>query len=244
MIDSHTLAAISLTGVVLDLLGGLYLAYDLLGGQHGPLRALTRTVTYTVLFGVSYGLPLGPRYGLVIGVGLGLALGIEFWLAAATGGRVPIAAMLGLAILRGAAAGLAAGLTFDARFGAAFGVFTILGLIVVYLAGFAPSQEYGPRFTRRRLVATCVRGVILGLAGALAGAATHESGRGLGFGLEIGVIVAMVGAVVALLSPFVELWADALPSRRLGALGAGLLLAGFALPSLQYWVTLLNVRVR
>src|SRR2546422_3646844 len=28
----------SITGTCLDVLGSLYLAYDLLGGQHGPLR--------------------------------------------------------------------------------------------------------------------------------------------------------------------------------------------------------------
>jgi hypothetical protein len=29
---------LSLAGVILDALGGLYLAYDLLGGKRGPLR--------------------------------------------------------------------------------------------------------------------------------------------------------------------------------------------------------------
>ena len=248
MIDSHTLAAISLTGVVLDLMGGLYLAYDLLGGRHGPLRLLTRTATYTVLFGLGYGLPLGALYGLVAGVGLGLALGIEYWLAATTAGRVPLGATLGLAVLRGGTAGLAAGLTFDGRFGTAFGLVSILGLIAVYLAGFAPAQEYQPgtrpRLTRRRLVATCVRGAGIGLAGAVAGVLTHEGARGLAFGLEIGLLVAVVGAVVATLSPFVEWWADTLPPRRLGALGAMVLLVGFALQSLQYWAALLDVGAR
>ena len=38
--DHHTVAAISLTGTCLDVLGSLYLAYDLLGGQNGSLRPL------------------------------------------------------------------------------------------------------------------------------------------------------------------------------------------------------------
>ena len=202
-----------------------------------------------MLFGVGYGLPLGPIYGLVAGLGLGIALGIEFWLAAATRGRVPLAATLGLAILRGGTAqGLASALTFDGRFGTAFGVLSVLGLIAVYVAGFAPSQEYQPdtrpRLTRRRLVATCVRGAAIGAAGALAGSLTHAGARGLLFGLEIGLVVAVVGGVVATISPFVEWWADRLPAQRLGVFGTVLLLAGFALQSLQYWVTLLNVRVR
>jgi hypothetical protein len=53
--DHHTVAAVSITGTCLDVLGSLYLAYDLLGGQHDPLRLLTRAVTYSVVFGIGYG---------------------------------------------------------------------------------------------------------------------------------------------------------------------------------------------
>ena len=35
-------------------LGSLYLAYDLLGGQHGPLRLLTRAVTYSIIYGIDF----------------------------------------------------------------------------------------------------------------------------------------------------------------------------------------------
>jgi len=52
--DHHAVAAVSLTGICLDVLGGLYLAYDLLGGQHGPLRLLTKMVTYSIVFGIGY----------------------------------------------------------------------------------------------------------------------------------------------------------------------------------------------
>jgi hypothetical protein len=37
-IDRHAVAAISVSGIGLDVLGGLYLAYDLLVGQYGPMR--------------------------------------------------------------------------------------------------------------------------------------------------------------------------------------------------------------
>jgi len=78
MIDKHTLALISIVGCCLDVLGALYLAYDLLGGEHGPLRTLTRAVTYGVLFGVGYGLVLGVVFGLVTGPAHGITLGSEF----------------------------------------------------------------------------------------------------------------------------------------------------------------------
>src|ERR1700682_1758993 len=75
--DHHTVAAVSITGTCLDVLGSLYLAYDLLGGRHGPLRLLTRAVTYSVVFGVGYGLGLGPFFGLVAGISTGVTVAIE-----------------------------------------------------------------------------------------------------------------------------------------------------------------------
>jgi len=76
--DHHIVAAISITGTCLDVLGSLYLAYDLLGGQHGPLRLLTRAVTYSIVFGVGYGLGLGLFFGLAAGITAGITLSIEF----------------------------------------------------------------------------------------------------------------------------------------------------------------------
>jgi hypothetical protein len=64
VIDRHVIAAISIVGTVCDVLGGLYLAYDLLGGTNGPLRTLTRVVTYSLIFSVGYGLPFGPLKGV------------------------------------------------------------------------------------------------------------------------------------------------------------------------------------
>lgn len=57
--DHRVVAAFSIGGICLDVLGGLYLAYDLLGGQHGPLRLLTRIVTYSLVFGIGFGLGIG-----------------------------------------------------------------------------------------------------------------------------------------------------------------------------------------
>src|SRR5438046_10763788 len=98
-IDRHTLALISIIGSSLDMLGALYLAYDLLGGEHGPLRTLSRGVTYGALFGAGYGLALGPVFGLASGAAHGITLAWEFsrasrrgpkpgvWYDTAMGGR-------------------------------------------------------------------------------------------------------------------------------------------------------------
>ncbi len=77
-IDKHTLALVSIIGSFFDVLGALYLAYDLLGGEHGPLRTLSRAVTYGALFGAGYVLAFGPVFGLAAGVAHGITLASEF----------------------------------------------------------------------------------------------------------------------------------------------------------------------
>ena len=71
--DHHTVAAVSIAGSCLDVVGSLYLAYDLLGGQHGPLRLLTRIVTYCdCLRRRLRHRSLGPFFGLVAGIAIGV----------------------------------------------------------------------------------------------------------------------------------------------------------------------------
>src|SRR5271170_2066274 len=76
--DHHTLAIVNIVGSSLDLLGALYLAYDLLGGEHGPLRAVSRGVTYGLLFAAGYGIPLGAAFGIACGVTHGITLAWEY----------------------------------------------------------------------------------------------------------------------------------------------------------------------
>ena len=75
--DHHIVAGVAIAGTSLDVLGSLYLAYDLLGGQHGPLRVLTRMVTYSVVFGLGYGAGLGWLLGLTCGVTAGATVAFE-----------------------------------------------------------------------------------------------------------------------------------------------------------------------
>ena len=88
MIDRHVLAAISIAGSSLDVIGALYLAYDLFGGQHGPLRTLTRGVTYGALFGAGFGIVLGPIFGLVTGIAHGVTLAWEYSRASRQGPKL------------------------------------------------------------------------------------------------------------------------------------------------------------
>src|ERR1700686_1625849 len=122
-IDKHTLALISIVGSSLDVLGALYLAYDLLGGEHGPLRTLTRFVTYGALFGTGYGLALGPVFGLASGIAHGVTLGCEYTRASRQEPKAGFWLDMWMSAIRGLGFGLGSAYLFGARFGLTFAAF-------------------------------------------------------------------------------------------------------------------------
>src|SRR5882724_3219471 len=137
-VDHHTIAAIALSGTALNLLGGLYLAYDLFGGRHGPLRTLTRGVTYGVLFFLGYVVFLPVRFSALAALGTGLTLAIEF-ARAARGARATRAHEALSSLVRGACYGVGSALLFGWRFGVSFGVLSTIGQIFAYWRGFTPT---------------------------------------------------------------------------------------------------------
>src|ERR1700694_2789516 len=157
IIDKHTLALISIVGCSLDVLGTLYLAYDLLGGEHGPLRTLTRAVTYGALFGIGYGLAMGPVFGLASGVAHGITLAWEY--SRASRHEPPPGFWLDTAMsaIRGCGFGLGASYLFGAPFGITFGALSTAGQAIAYRMGIRPTIDYKPatcpRITRFLLLA-------------------------------------------------------------------------------------------
>src|SRR5580704_2250615 len=159
-IDRHTLALISIVGSSLDVLGALYLAYDLLGGEHGPLRTLTRGVTYGVLFGSGYGLALGLVFGLASGFAHGITLAWEFSRASFShaSGRGPKPGFwydTAMSAIRGFGFALGASYSFGVPFGITFGLFSTAGQTIAYRFGLRPTADYKPatrpRMTRLQL---------------------------------------------------------------------------------------------
>src|ERR1700757_3294090 len=114
-IDKHTLALISIVGSSLDVLGALYLAYDLLGGEHGPLRTLTRAVTYGAIFGTGYAFAVGPIFGVATGVTHGVTLAWEFSRAARDRPNSGLFFDCAMSAIRGLGFGVGAGYQFGAR---------------------------------------------------------------------------------------------------------------------------------
>ena len=75
--DHHVIVLFALIGMGLDLLGGLFLAYDLFGRRRGPLRTLLRAILYCFIFVAVYSIALDWRFSLVAGIGLGLSFTYE-----------------------------------------------------------------------------------------------------------------------------------------------------------------------
>jgi len=240
-------AAVSIAGTCLDVIGSLYLAYDLLGGQHGPLRLLTRAMTYSIVFGVGYGLGLGWFFGLASGVSSGATIAIELNRAARGLDHYSLWWEGGFSAIRGIAFGACLWRNLGLEFAAAFAVLLTLGQIFAYSRGIRPAMDYAatgrPRITRRHAWAILLRTVgytaTALLCSALVQHVDHAWAFAIRVGLVIGVVTGMGGAVV----PLIEYFADNLPERRLGAFGIVLILSGFALQSFQYWVVVLDLRV-
>src|SRR5256885_946115 len=152
-VDHHVVAAVSITGTFIDVIGSLFLAYDLLGGQHGPLRLITRAVTYSLVFSMGYALTLR-----------------QFWAA----------------------------------------LVRTIGYIALSL-----------------LCSLFIRHL------------DHV----WAFAFRVGIVTGLATALGNLLNPYIEFYADNLPERRLGVFGILLILCGFTLQSVQYWLAYLDIRL-
>jgi len=245
MIDKQTLAVVSIVGSSLDVLGALYLAYDLLGGEHGPLRTLTRGVTYGALFGAGYGLALGPVFGLASGAAHGITLAWEYSRASRHGPKPGIWYDTAMSAIRGAGFGLGSAYLYGGTFGAAFGALSTVGQIVAYRAGIRPTLDYQPaprlRLTTHQFLAAVNRAIGYAVAGYLSALMAHQRANAVSVGVKVGLVIGVVTMISSACVPFIEWKADHVPAKRMGVFGVGLLLIGFALQSVQYWLTLLGV---
>jgi len=222
-------------------LGGLYLAYDLLGGKNGPLRTVTKSVSYGVMFGSAYGLPLGVWFGLVGLLVSGPALSVEIRRREIRDAH-PLLEALAFGFLRALSRGAAAWLARDFWFGVNFGILCAIGFVAAYLivgppAGASSGHAHIDHAVLKRAV---FRGISIGLAAILSGA-MHKRHDALSYGVEVGLVIGVSSGVMVALAPAVEAWVDNLPERRLGGYGAVLVLIGSLFQTLQYALPLVGL---
>ena len=244
MIDKHTIALISIIGCSLDVLGALYLAYDLLGGEHGPLRTLTRAVTYGVLFGVGFGLGLGVVFGLAAGATTGVTLGWEFSRAAKERPRPGFWYDVAMSAIRAAGYGLGVSYLYGARFGIVFGVLGTAGQVFAYRIGIRPTIDYQPvarpRLTRNQVLSAINRTFGYLVAGYLSALAAGQRANSVSIAIRVGLVIGLVTAALTAFTSFIEWGSDHVPEKSMGVFGVALILVGFALQSFQYWSTLFD----
>ncbi len=235
---------LSLTGVMLDALGGLYLAYELFGGKHGPLRTITKSASYGVLFGSAYGLALGLWFGLAGLLVSGPALSLEIGNREVRDAH-PFLDALGFSFVRAASFGAAGWLARDAWFGVGFGIFSLIGFVAAYLLVGPPRADMSsghPQMDRAVLARAAFRGASIGLAAILSGA-IHQEPDALAYGVKVGLVTGLSSAILVALAPSIEAWGDNLPDRRLGGYGAILVLIGSLFQTLQYLFPLLGLSI-
>jgi hypothetical protein len=246
--DHHTVAEVSIAGSCLDVLGSLYLAYDLLGGQHGPLRLLTRAVTYSIVFGIGYGLGLGIFFGVASGAATGVTIAIELSRMARKQDHYSLFWEGVFSAIRGFAFGGGLYELVGLRFGAAFGILITVGQILAYSRGIRPNMDYiasrHPRVSRRLLLAAAVRTIGYIATALVCSAMVQHLEHPWILALRVGIVTGIVTAVGTAIIPFVEYFADDLPARLMGAFGIGLIFIGFTLQSFQYWLVVLDVPLK
>jgi len=230
------------------MLGALYLAYDLLGGEHGPLRTLTRGVTYGALFGAGYGLALGPVFGLASGGAHGITLAWEFSRASRRGPKPGFWYDAAMSAIRGVGFALGAAYLYGGTFGATFGALSTVGQVLGYRTGIRPTIDYQPatrpRLTKHQFLAAVNRTVGYAVAGYISALTAHQRANALSVGVKAGLVIGVVTAIASACTPFIEWSADHVPEKRMGVFGVGMILIGFALQSVQYWLALLDVSIR
>src|SRR5438094_9089498 len=245
--DHHIVAVVSITGTCLDVLGSLYLAYDLLAGQQGPLRLLTRAVSYSGVFGIGYGLGLGLFFGLASGIATGITLSIEFSRAARGLDHYSLPWEGLFSAIRGFAFGAGLYRILGFGFAVAFAILISIGQILAYSQGMRPAMDYEasrrPRLTRRQFWGTVVRTLGYITTALICSAFIHHVDHAWSFAIRVGLLTGIVTGVGVTINPYIEYYADNLPERRLGVFGIGLILCGFALQSIQYWLSLFDVRL-
>jgi len=215
--DHHTVAAVSITGTCLDVLGSLYLAYDLLGGRHGPLRLLTRAVTYSVVFGIGLGL----FFGLFSGIATGITLSMELNRAARGLDHYSLPWEALFSAMRGFAFGAGLYRILGFEFAIAFAILITIGQVFAYYRGMRPAIDYvasrRPRLTRRQFWGTVTRTAGYIVTALICSAFIHHVDHAWPFAIRVGLVTGIVTGVGATVNPYIEYYADNLPERRLGA---------------------------
>lgn len=240
--DQHVTAAISMVGNLLDAVGGLYLAYDLLGGEKGILRVLIRIVNYSIIITLIFSLMFGIYFGIIAGIGMGTAIGLQ--LAHAAQGKPETLRSLTLfATIRSLSIGVATCLIAPPLVALVMGAATFGTGFLLPKIGLSPAQLFSankrPTFSRQKLLFSLV---LTGINASVVGITAFALGGHsfLMLAVKVAVTIALMTTIIGVISPVVEWYADRLPLRTIGHVGAILFIIGFFLQAIPNLIVLLD----
>src|SRR5262249_33580825 len=194
-----------------------------------------------------YGLGLGAFFGLASGVATGVTSAIELNRVARGREHYPLPWEALFSAIRGFAFGAGLYRTVGLAFAAAFALLITIGQIIAYTRGMRPSLDYSAarraRLTRTQFWGTFVRTIGYIATALVCSTLIHHLDHPWLFALRVGLVTGLATGVGITLNPYIEYDADQLPERRLGTFGIALILCGFSLQSLQYWLALFDVHL-
>jgi hypothetical protein len=177
----------------------------------------------------------------------GLIIALEFSRASRHGPKPGFWYDVAMSAVRGAGYALGARYLYGWIFGATFGVLSTVGQAIAYQVGIRPTIDYQPvarpRLTRHQLLAALNRLVGYAFAGYVSALLAHQRVSAASIGLKTGLVIGGVTVVLSACTSAVEWGVEHVPEKGMGVFGVDLILAGFALQSVQYWVALLDVKI-
>lgn len=227
-----------------DVMGGLYLAYDLLGGENGPLARLTKVVNYSVLLVLLFVATMGFKFALIVGIAFGTALGLHFDRA---GRAIPDTTkfLVFTAVLRSAAITVAVCLKENILLGLVMGLFVFVMSMVLPKFKISPVALYAsgkkPQLSWKQvIIALLLMGIAItsGLAGA---SIAHGDARTIGFVIKFGLTFGFAIFVISTVSPIIEWYSDHLPPQSFGTGGVMLFIIGFIIQAIPSVATIFDV---
>ncbi len=232
--EPHFSAQLTLLGMACDVVGGIYLAYDLLGGEKGPLNTFFRLVNYSVLAVAIFCVSLGPKFALPAGIGIGAAFGLHLE-NASRGNKDTIWFLAKLGIIRAIGIGTGVFINGFAQLAWIMALVVFVFSCVLPKFGISPAAVYQndkkPQLKKKQLYIAATLGGIAMVVSLLGAGLTHQSAVAE-FGIRMGLTFACTTLIVTTLSPVIEWYADNLPPKTFGFIGAILFVVGFSIQAL------------
>ncbi|MDX2104981.1 MAG: hypothetical protein SFY67_01135 [Candidatus Melainabacteria bacterium] len=232
--EPHFSAQLTLLGMACDVVGGIYLAYDLLGGEKGPLNTFFRLVNYSLLAVLIFCISLGPKFALPAGIGIGCAFGLHLENASRSN-KDSFLFLLKLGLIRALGIGTGVWVNGFPKMAWLMAVIVIVMSLVLPRMGISPALVYQsekkPQLKKQQLLIACVLGGVAMITAFIGAAFTGQS-MVFQFAIRMGLTFACTTLIVTTLSPIIEWYADNLPPKTFGFIGAILFVVGFSIQAL------------